>query len=81
MLGVNIVEQIFLVGVGDIHAADRNRHNFSPRGLNRPFGFHEILILARADNKPGMIFLACEYKGVFGALHGVLTVLICARSD
>ena len=81
VLGVDIVEQILLVGVGDIHPTDRHRHNLGSRGLNRLFGFRKILILSRANDKPGMVFLACEYKGVFGAWHGVLTVLICARSD
>jgi hypothetical protein len=57
-LGIEIVEQIFLAAIRDIHAADRDRHDFGAAFLDRSLGLGEVAIFAGPDDQPRLEFLS-----------------------
>ena len=66
---IDVVEQIFPILVGDVHAPNRDGHDLGPGRLDRALRFGEILVFAGADDQSGAIFLAGQNERV---VHGSL---------
>src|SRR5439155_25535545 len=59
-----VVEQVLLARVGDVHAPDRDRNDLGPRRLDHAPRLGERSVLAGADDQPRAVLASGEDEGI-----------------